>query len=79
MPQAAFDCVVRGGRVATAVDDFLADVGITDGTIAAIGRNLGAGTAEIDATGALVLPGGHRCACPHRAALGGRHRQFGHL
>src|SRR5262245_55117896 len=62
MPQAvaraAVDCVVRGGRVATAVDDFLADVGISDGTIAAIGRNLGAGTTEIDATGGLVLPGG---------------------
>src|SRR5262245_52134065 len=62
MPQAiaraAFDCVVRGGRVATAVDDFFADVGITDGAIVAIGRQLGPGTTEIDATGRLVLPGG---------------------
>ena len=28
MPQAAFDCVIRGGRVATAVDEFDADIGI---------------------------------------------------
>jgi len=59
MPQAAaFDCVLRAGRVATAVDDFEADVGITAGSIAAIGRNLGPGALEIDAHNKLVLPGG---------------------
>src|SRR5215475_11956366 len=59
MPQAAaFDCVLRAGRVATAVDDFEADVGIAAGSIAAIGRNLGPGTLEIDAHNKLVLPGG---------------------
>ena len=58
MPEATFDCVIRAGRVATAVDDFAADIGIKDGTIAAIGRNLGPGKAEIDAAGRLVLPGG---------------------
>src|SRR5262245_30530971 len=58
MPQAAFDCVLRKGRVATAVDAFEADVGITAGSIAAIGRNLGPGTLEIDANNKLVLPGG---------------------
>jgi dihydropyrimidinase len=58
MPQAQFDCVVRGGRVGTAVDEFDADVAIKDGTIAALGRNLPAGAAEIDAAGRLVLPGG---------------------
>jgi dihydropyrimidinase len=58
MPQAAFDCVIRGGRVATAVDDFDADVGIKDGVITAIGRSLGQGASEIDAKGRLVLPGG---------------------
>jgi dihydropyrimidinase len=58
MPQAQFDCVIRGGRVATAVDEFDADVGIKDGVIAAMGRNLAAGTSEIDARAKLVLPGG---------------------
>src|SRR5262249_27847846 len=58
MAQAQFDCVVRAGRVATASDEFDADIGIKDGAIAAIGRNLPAGTNEIDAKGRLVLPGG---------------------
>src|SRR5258705_12958993 len=58
MPQAAFDCVIRAGRVATAADEFDADIGIEDGTIAAIGRKLGPGKEEIDARGRLVLPGG---------------------
>jgi dihydropyrimidinase len=58
MPQAQFDCVIRAGRVATAVDEFDADVGIKNGVIAAIGRDLPAGASEIDAKGRLVLPGG---------------------
>jgi len=58
MPELAFDCVIRGGRVATAVDDFIADVAIKDGVIAAIGRNLGQGAVELDAKDRLVLPGG---------------------
>jgi len=58
MAVAAFDCVIRGGRVATAVDQFDADIGISGGAIAAIGRNLAAGAREIDASNRLVLPGG---------------------
>jgi dihydropyrimidinase len=58
MPQPAFDCVIRGGRVGTAIDEFDADIGIAAGTIAAVGSNLPAGASEIDATGRLVLPGG---------------------
>jgi dihydropyrimidinase len=58
MPQAQFDCVIRGGRVGTAADEFDADVGISGGVISAIGRKLGPGTTEIDASGHLVLPGG---------------------
>jgi dihydropyrimidinase len=58
MPQAAYDCVVRGGRVGTAVDEFEADIGILNGAIAAIGRGLPAGAIEIDASNKLVLPGG---------------------
>jgi dihydropyrimidinase len=57
MPE-AFDCVIRSGRVATAVDEFDADIGVKDGTIVAIGRDLAAGASEIDARGRLVLPGG---------------------
>lgn len=57
MPE-SFDCVVRGGRVGTAVDEFDADIGIKDGQIAAIARSLPAGASEIDARGRLVLPGG---------------------
>jgi len=58
MPQAAFDCVIRGGRVGTAIDEFDADIGIKEGEIVAVGRNLPAGATEIDAKDRLVLPGG---------------------
>lgn len=53
----SFDLVVKGGTVATAADVFVADVGISDGVIAALGRDL-AGAETIDATGRYVLPGG---------------------
>jgi dihydropyrimidinase len=58
MPQAAFDCVIRGGHVGTVVDTFDADIAVNDGVIAAIGHQLPAGTVEIDARDQLVLPGG---------------------
>ncbi len=51
-----FDLVVRGGRIVTAHEDHMADVGVTDGTIAAIGSGLH-GSREIDASGKLVIPG----------------------
>ena len=58
-----FDCVIRGGRVATAVDDYPADIGITDGKVSAIGARLGKGKTEIDASEHLVLPGGVDSHC----------------
>jgi dihydropyrimidinase len=58
-----YDCVIRAGRVATACDDYSADVAISDGVIRAIGQGLGAGRVEIDATGRLVLPGGVDSHC----------------
>lgn len=58
MSKTAFDCVVRGGHVGTAADEFDADIGIKDGVIVAIGRHLASGTTEIDARNRLVLPGG---------------------
>ncbi len=53
-----FDTVIRHGMVATASDTFEADVGISEGKIQAIARNLPAGKRSVDATGKLVLPGG---------------------
>ena len=52
--------LIRGGRVITASDDFVADVLMQDGVVHAIGRDLfvGADVAVVDATGLYVLPGG---------------------
>ena len=58
-----YDCVIRGGRVATATDDYGADVAIRDGRIAAVGERLGKGRIEIDARDRLVLPGGVDAHC----------------
>ncbi|HEY9645273.1 MAG TPA: dihydropyrimidinase [Chroococcidiopsis sp.] len=53
------DVLIKGGRVVTAVDDYVADVLIKDGRIEAIAREISLDTAEChDATGMLVLPGG---------------------
>lgn len=52
-----FDLVVRGGTVVTPAGAVAADVGVTDGAIAAIGLEL-AGREEVDARGLHVLPGG---------------------
>ncbi len=53
-----YDLVIRGGTVATASATSEADIAISGETIAAIGRGLPDGAAEIDARGKLVLPGG---------------------
>ena len=52
--------LIRGGRVITATDDYVADVLMQDGVIEAIGRQLvvGEDVAVVDATGLYVLPGG---------------------
>lgn len=63
MSTPAYDLVIRNGRVATASDDFIADVAIKDGRIDAIGHTLPAGNEEFDATGKLVLPGGIDSHC----------------
>ena len=60
---AAYDLVVRNGKVATASDVFTADIGITGGKIAALGAGLDKGADEIDATGLLVTPGGIDSHC----------------
>ncbi len=54
-----FDLVIRGGQVydGTGKDPIVADVGITNGMIVAVGPGLGNGRNEIDAAGKLVTPG----------------------
>jgi dihydropyrimidinase len=57
MTEAECDLVVRGGTVVTAGGSGLADVGVAGGRIVQLGGSL-RGRREIDASGALVLPGG---------------------
>lgn len=59
MSAAAFECVIRGGRVIDPETglDRITDVGLRGGQIAAIGDGLAPGTEEIDATGLIVAPG----------------------
>jgi N-acyl-D-amino-acid deacylase len=54
-----FDTVIRGGTIVdgSGAPRFTGDIGIADGKIAAVGGKLGAGTREVDASGALVTPG----------------------
>ena len=51
-----YDLVIRGGRVITATDDYVADVAVQGERIAAVGVDL-PGAAVIDAEGLYVLPG----------------------
>ncbi len=53
-----FELVVRNARVATASDVFECDIGVTDGRVAALARDLDRGAQDIDAGGRWVLPGG---------------------
>ncbi len=59
----SFDLVIRNGTVATASDLMQCDVGIKDGKVAMLGRDLPRGREEIDASGKLVLPGGVDAHC----------------
>jgi dihydropyrimidinase len=52
-----YDLVVRGGTVVTAGATAECDLGISDGTISQLGGSM-QGREELDASGALVLPGG---------------------
>ena len=64
MQNRRFDLVIRGGTVVTPCKTALADVGITDGRIAAIAPDLpSVADSEIDAAGRLVLPGGVDTHC----------------
>lgn len=53
------DLLIKGGTIVTASDHYLADVGIKDGKIVLIGREIALSTHEtVDATGHYVFPGG---------------------
>lgn len=56
MSMETFDIAIRGGRLLGPATDLVADIGIADGKIAAVGERIG-GRREIDATGMYVLPG----------------------
>lgn len=60
---ATFDVTIRNGRICTANETYYADIGIKDGVIAAIAKNLPAGKQDVDATGRWVLPGGIDSHC----------------
>ncbi len=51
------DIVIRNGKVVTHTDVFEADVAIEGEQIAAIGKGIGKGKKEIDASGKYVMPG----------------------
>lgn len=54
----SYDCIIRGGTLATAERTFDADIAISDGRIAAIGPSLGGDARSvIDARGLVVAPG----------------------
>src|SRR5690242_20415479 len=69
---ADYDLVICGGTVATAADTFECDVGIKDGVVATLGKQLASGVREIDASGKLVLPGGidSHCHIEQRSSAG---------
>ena len=67
-----YDLVIRNGAVATAADTSACDIGIKDGVVAMLGKNLGPGERDIDASGHLVLPGGidSHCHIEQRSSSG---------
>jgi dihydropyrimidinase len=58
-----YDLVIRGGTIVSAQGTFVADLAVADGRVAALGRGLGGGAEEIDASGRLVMPGGVDTHC----------------
>lgn len=53
------EVLIKGGRIVTAVDDYVADILVRGGRIDTIGRNLEVPSAQVHhAAGLLVIPGG---------------------
>ena len=69
---AAFDLVIRGGRVVSEGRVLEGDVGVREGRIAAVESGLPAGCRELDAAGCWVLPGGidSHCHVEQRSGMG---------
>ena len=67
-----FDLVIRHGTVVTAADTTACDIGIKDGLVVMLGKNLGPGAREIDAKDRLLLPGGidSHCHIEQRSSAG---------
>src|SRR6266699_1477401 len=67
-----YDLVIRNVTAATAADTTVCEIGIKDGVIATLGRQIGSGEQEIDASGKLVLPGGidSHCHIEQRSSAG---------
>lgn len=53
-----YDLIIKGAEIATASDVFRADIGVKDGKIATLGRDLEGGAEVIDAAGLYAVPGG---------------------
>ena len=53
-----FDLVIRQADIATATDRYIAEIGIKNGVIQVIDKDLAADHEEIDAAGRLLAPGG---------------------
>src|ERR1700694_419283 len=55
-----FDTIIRNGTIVTATDTYAGDIGITNGQIATIGKDLPMENAGkiLDAKGCIVIPGG---------------------
>ena len=58
-----YDLKISGGTVANSAETFEADIGVKDGRIVAIAKNLGEAARTIRADGKFVLPGGIEAHC----------------
>jgi dihydropyrimidinase len=53
------EVLIKGGRIVTAIDDYVADILVRDGVIEAIARTIPTDSLEThDASGLIVMPGG---------------------
>lgn len=67
-----YDLAIRCGTIITASSKMDCDIGVKDGEIVALAKNLGPATRNIDAVGKLVLPGGieGHCHIEQKSAFG---------